>query len=247
MTRALKNDVLVTVDRAADTEAYRALLAKATARSGIRSDLLDAVAAQVRPRALLAAVEARDLAVIERVDPLASGKTKRADVLLDWLARSEHLHELETVRLGDVVRFALTVTNADGTTEPQPSETLSNGQRCTCVLPPVLMQSFTLLLLDQPEDQVDSGYIYRVLIPAIIAGKTDRQILIVTHDANLMVLANPERIFGLGGGRWSGRLDCFGDVEQMRGWIEAHVEGGREAFLRRAATYGHLPHATSKQ
>jgi hypothetical protein len=234
--------VQVGVERSADVEAWRALLGELTARSGLRGDFLDAVAAGLRPWSLLEAVESQDVAAIERVDKALTAKTARATKLIDVLTASGRLHELETVRLADRPTLALKVDGG----EAQPSETLSIGERCTCVLPLVFMQSATALLLDQPEDNVGNSYIYEVLIPTILERKRERQLLIATHNPNLIVLGDAERTFALAGGRWSGRLDAAGSVDEMREWIERYLEGGRKAFRKRAQRYGHLPPSTKK-
>jgi hypothetical protein len=234
-TAALRDEVRVILDRASDSEAARALLGEMTKGHNLRGSFLDDVAKGIRPRALLAAVEANNVAAIEAVDTSATGKTARAVKLLAALAGSDKLRALETVRLGDVATLALNVDGAH-----QPADRVSIGQRCTCVLPLVLLESVAVLLLDQPEDHVDNAYVHDVLIPMLLARKQKRQIIVASLNPNIPVLGEAERIFALAGGTWSGRVDAAGNVDEMKRWIETYLEGGRAAFRKRAERYGHV-------
>lgn len=50
------------------------------------------------------------------------------------------------------------------------------------------------LLIDQPEDDLDSRSIYEHIVPYIVKRKAGRQILMVSHNANLVVGADSEQI-----------------------------------------------------
>jgi len=50
------------------------------------------------------------------------------------------------------------------------------------------------LLIDQPEDDLDSRSIYDVIVPYLKARKRERQILMVTHNANLVIGADSEQV-----------------------------------------------------
>ena len=78
-----------------------------------------------------------------------------------------------------------------------------------------------------------------VLVPTLKTVKKSRQIIFATHNPNILVLSETDRVFVLEGTRSSGRLTEFGTVDEVRGSIERLVEGGREAFLLRSARYGH--------
>lgn len=50
------------------------------------------------------------------------------------------------------------------------------------------------LLIDQPEDDLDSRSIYEHIVPYIMQRKKERQIIMVSHNANLVVGADAEQI-----------------------------------------------------
>lgn len=50
------------------------------------------------------------------------------------------------------------------------------------------------LLLDQPEDDLDSRSIYQTIVEELKSRKRERQIIMVTHDANLVIGADAEAV-----------------------------------------------------
>jgi hypothetical protein len=54
---------------------------------------------------------------------------------------------------------------------------LSTGANCTCILPIVLLERTGPLFIDQPEDSLDGGYVYDVLVQTLRRVKANRQTL----------------------------------------------------------------------
>ena len=50
------------------------------------------------------------------------------------------------------------------------------------------------LLIDQPEDDLDSRSIYDTIVPYLMARKKERQIIMVSHNANLVIGADSEQV-----------------------------------------------------
>lgn len=50
------------------------------------------------------------------------------------------------------------------------------------------------LLIDQPEDDLDSRSIYATIVPYLVERKQERQIIMVSHDANLVIGADSEEV-----------------------------------------------------
>jgi hypothetical protein len=235
----LQGRVRVRVEQAACVEAYEELLVELLRGSGIHREVIAQIASLIRPTKLLALVEADEPGPIEEADPSKTQKPARARKILAALRVSEGLDELDTVPLGDVPTIALRIGN-----DYQPSAEVSLGQRCTCILPLILLLATGPLLIDQPEDNLDNKFIFDVLVPAISDVKTRRQLLFATHNPNIPVLDPADRVFSLVAKKGEERLICelaaWGNVDEMREWIEKLLEGGREAFLRRGERYGHM-------
>jgi len=69
--------------------------------------------------------------------------------------------------------------------------------------------------------------------------KHRRQLIFVTHNPNIPVLGDAERVFVTESDGQHGRLRAWGDVEKVKFEIEQILEGGAEAFLERKRRYGH--------
>lgn len=50
------------------------------------------------------------------------------------------------------------------------------------------------LLIDQPEDDLDSRSIYDTIVPYLVDSKKERQIIMVSHNANLVIGADSEQV-----------------------------------------------------
>jgi hypothetical protein len=148
------------------------------------------------------------------------------------LEGSELLFDLETVELLDRPRIEL----KDGDTYKD-SLSLSTGQKCTSILPILLLDSENPLLVDQPEDNLDNGFIYGTIVDSIRKIKSRRQLVFVTHNPNIPVLGDAEGVFVLGSDGASARLIGAGSVDDCKSQIVALLEGGEEAFRMRGERY----------
>lgn len=75
-------------------------------------------------------------------------------------------------------------------------QTMSPGKKAIVLLKLLitLADAECPILIDQPEDDLDNRSIYRELVNFIELKKTERQIIIVTHNANIVVGADTEEI-----------------------------------------------------
>jgi len=119
------------------------------------------------------------------------------------------------------------------------SLTLSTGQKCTAILPILLMDSENPLLVDQPEDNLDNRFIFETVVGSIRRIKRCRQLLFVTHNPNIPVLADAERVFVLDSNGSAATKANEGSVDQCKPDIITLLEGGEEAFKRRKERYAY--------
>src|SRR6185312_8410561 len=92
---------------------------------------------------------------------------------------------------------------------------LSTGQKCTTILPILLLDSDRPLLIDQPEDNLDNAFIYETVVRNIAGVKARRQLIFVTHNPNIPVLGDAERVFVTESDGQHGRLRTSGDVDKV--------------------------------
>ncbi len=74
--------------------------------------------------------------------------------------------------------------------------TMTQGKQALFALTLILNESQEPwpLLIDQPEDDLDSRSIYEAIVPYLVTRKCERQIIMVSHDANLVVGADSEEV-----------------------------------------------------
>ena len=223
--------IRVMVSRAGQFETFAAAIADVLRGSGLRYNELSAtLASNVSPRELLEAADTNDFDLIAE----ASGITKeRAARALAQLRESD-LGALATVAVEDTVSLQL----LDGSDYKSISE-LSTGQRCTVILPLVLRHTDRILIVDQPEDHIDNAFIADTLIVSVLARSAESQIIFSTHNANIPVLGNADRVIQLGsdGRRGFPVLASSLDDPAVVKAITTVMEGGAKAFRQRATFY----------
>ena len=125
-----------------------------------------------------------------------------------------------------------------------PTEKLSVGQRGTLLLKIYLATATVkqIFIVDQPEDNLDNQFIMNELVPLVRQIKKSRQIILSTHNANLVVNADAEQIIvaRLDGDR---RDYVSGGIENkfINTSIKEILEGGEDAFRSRENKYGMGP------
>lgn len=151
------------------------------------------------------------------------------------LSETEEIYKLET----DPPAARLEITMFDEG-EPKAVETLSNGQKATALLPLILRPLPYPLIIDQPEDDLDNKFIAQ-LAGTLRSLKRQRQLIFVTHNANIPVLGDAERVVVMSMTTPTrAGAPVTGTVEERKSDILDLLEGGARAFLEREAKYGEL-------
>lgn len=96
------------------------------------------------------------------------------------------------------------------------------------------------LIIDQPEEELDKAYLFDVVLPALRLLKGQRQIVFVTHDANIVVNGDADQVVYLKADADHGWVDAEGAIEQgaIRNAILTVLDGGEAAFELRSVKYG---------
>ena len=117
-------------------------------------------------------------------------------------------------------------------------EKLSLGQKCTVLLKVYLAQGENTILIDQPDDNLDNEFIMNELVDAIRKAKLNRQVIIASNNANVVINSDAEQIIVA--------EYKNGKISYMMGAIEEPIikekaihilEGGRTAFEAREKKY----------
>lgn len=228
----MDSQVRVTVENLGDQEDYRKLLEDRLRKAGIpKGGPVAQKLMSLTPSELVELLQARDAAGLKEKAGLNDQQAARVTPIL---AEHETILALEAVALRDKPRIEL---NDQGTFKP--TADLSKGQKCTAVLPILLVEGHRPLLVDQPEDNLDNRFICRVIVDKIQKVKSNRQIIFATHNPNVVVLGAADRVFVLESNGQTSQLLRHGSVNERKGDILALLEGGAEAFNLRRERYGH--------
>lgn len=118
---------------------------------------------------------------------------------------------------------------------------LSGGQRVSVLLSLLLETSDDRpLVIDQPEDELDNRFLFDTVLPALKRLKGRRQIIVATHNANIVVNGDADQVIQLDATATHGKVVQIGAIEDpaVRDAIVATVDGGDEAFRLRHRKYG---------
>jgi len=156
----------------------------------------------------------------------------------DRLKKSKALFEIEVIDNPDLPRIFL----KDGE-KPRLIQELSPGQRCTALLPIILLESKNPLIIDQPEDNLDNRLVFDLIVNTIRDLKEKRQIIVATHNPNIPVSGDAEQILVFDSDGDHGYVDVRGciDNEKIIRKVKEIMEGGEKAFLTRVQKYGITP------
>lgn len=115
----------------------------------------------------------------------------------------------------------------------------SIGQRASALILFILTQNNNdIIFIDQPEDDLDNKVIYDEVITAIIKMKPNIQFVFATHNANIPVLGDAERVLVVE--FQDTKIDVSQgniDLDNTHKQIVDIMEGGKEAFDKRQLIY----------
>jgi energy-coupling factor transporter ATP-binding protein EcfA2 len=235
LTREAGEKIRVRVLRNADDLAYRNLLMQGLKGAGVRNhDEILAALLQLRPEQFAQLIQTDDHVGFDEACGFGPERAKK--ILAAFRLNVDPL-QMEVVEIDDVVRIELNVaTNA----EPifKDAAELSRGQKCTALLPLLLARTRNPLVIDQPEDNLDNHFIYETVVNSIQRLKKKRQMIFITHNANIPVLADADLVIVMNSDGKIGYVEKSGSVDDCREQIVDLLEGGREAFELRRKRYG---------
>lgn len=166
---------------------------------------------------------------------------KWVDSLLERFKPVNLLHRLEVTSKYDRPSILVRLTQGGLRREINVAD-LSDGQKATILLTIALLgESKKPLLIDQPEDDLDNAFIFSSVVQTLRRVKERRQVVLVTHNANIAVLGDSELIVPLFSEGNVGKARDIGSIDHSRTKrvVQEVLEGGEHAFRRRQVIYGH--------
>lgn len=196
--------------------------------------LIDGIVRCFSPQQLIDIVARADEDLLTQQTGVTSQEARQ---LLWLLGTQPHFGAVTECELQDQVHLYY---QPDHESIPISSFNLSRGMQCSLLLPIILLGRQQMLLGDQFEDNLDNAFIYELIIPRIQNIKLHRQLILVTHNPNIVVAGGADRIIvtqstgNQAGIKMQGKLND----EYIKGEIIALLEGGREAFHQRIEYLG---------
>lgn len=157
------------------------------------------------------------------------GETQHSDFARRF---REHLLELLVFKVENAVSIEY---------EGKSIDRLSLGQRASALILFLLaQQDGDVLIIDQPEDDLDNQIIYDEVIKQMIQLKGKMQFIFATHNPNMPVLGDAEKIlaFSYDDGKQIGVKSGTIDTPATQQAIVGIMEGGQAAFEKRNEIYG---------
>lgn len=147
--------------------------------------------------------------------------------------------DLSLVELSDFPEFEYRAKEG----EYIPFDSASAGQQASALLSTLLSQGDTPLIVDQPEDDLDSDTVFQI-VSKIWRSKCRRQLVFSSHNANLVVNGDADLVLVCAylnaDDQSAGHIKDEGaiDVAAVRDSITSVMEGGERAFRLRKEKYG---------
>ena len=166
----------------------------------------------------------------DRLVEIYSGKISAKDYRF-----ANHVQNLPLESINDLITWFpeddLEITFGDNQSIQQGSP----GQKTAALLTFILSYGVEPLLLDQPEDDLDNELIYGLIVEQLRETKSKRQVIVVTHNANIVVNGDAEMVFPLQVGNGQTHVPTLASIqnEGIRKRICDILEGGQQAFEQR--------------
>lgn len=166
------------------------------------------------------------------------------NMIIQTTRQDNQFESIECLRYDDLPQIVVTKhIDVGGVRTPivKRISQLSLGQQQSVLLGILLLSDSTKpLLIDQPEDNLDSEFIFKTIVANLRKIKEHRQVIIVTHNPNIAVLGDAELILPLKSTNVHSRIMSPGSIDNndtVKLCCQI-LEGGESAFKQRQKLYG---------
>lgn len=227
-------NISVSLVQGAQSSAFVDQLSELLQKTRLRNqrEIAKRIADFLSPAELIKIIEQEETERLAKVAELEISQASR--IITHFHDNITRVLQLETIDFDDHLDIRMSVRG-----ESKPIEQLSRGQMATALLPLILRDADHPLIFDQPEDDLDNSFIFQELVEKIRRLKQTRQIIFVTHNANIPVLGEADQVIAMQmASAQQAAPPRSGTVDGMREPILEILEGGAEAFRKRGEKYG---------
>lgn len=230
----LDNQVNININANGDRREYFQRLCNLATGSHLRDKDLEKIVTKVDPDVFIYAVLRKEIELLTSETEIEEYWIER---LVTYLRtkRREDLLNLQTVKLIDLpeIRFRIDLKNW------RLLEHCSIGQKSTVILSLALIEGHQPIIIDQPEDALDTIFIYQMIVKKLRQEKEGRQYILTTHNPNILVSADSDLSFILEASADKGKVISKGGLDKTdtNELVLLHLEGGPDAFHLRGQKY----------
>lgn len=228
------NDVRVELQPQNNKDEYIEWFDEVLQGSHLQTTYKEKVAEEYSPRRLAKIVRERD---VEPLNEEAGITENTAQTMVNYEPLREKVFELEIMEVYD--EPVIQINDGDWKSLNE----MSDGQKCTALLSIAMVERETPLIIDQPEDMLDNDFIVSEVVEVIREIKHNRQVIAVTHNANIPILGDAEQIVVMDSNGREAFFTCHGSIDdnRIKGRAQGILEGGEQAFRRRDDKYRRAP------
>jgi hypothetical protein len=229
--------VFVKYDDAGITADFEQFMQQKMHGTYLQDNVIENVCGRITPSELADLVLQRNH---QKIATSAKVSTEWAEKIVQTLCYWQILFDLQA--LAKQPKPIITVRTKSVPAKEIPVFQLSDGQRHTILLTiAMLAESNVPLVIDQPEDDLDNAFIFSSIVTTLRSIKERRQVILVTHNANIAVLGDSELILPMYRENDCGKAMDRGsiDTQATKLCVQNILEGGPAAFLRRKEIYNH--------
>ena len=230
MSSQIKIDIIGCGDR----EEYFARLRELLKGSYIQQRDISRIVQSIEPDKLVEA------SLSNQTEWLSKQSTVREDIITTMVSHlrtrdMEEVLDLQAVELPDLPQISFQL-------EPgkyKPLNELSVGTKSTVIVSLAMIEGNSPLVIDQPEDSLDTEFIYNEIVRRLRSEKDARQFILTSHNANVVVAGEAELTYVLSATADKGGIKSSGGIDspETNQLVLLHLEGGSEAFNLRAQKY----------
>jgi AAA domain-containing protein len=226
--------VRVAVTAAGDRRAFSKALRDLSRKGYVKDPDIRHIASGLDPSTLVHHIQDQ---AFERIAEGAGVTKEVAKRLVESCSGKEpqDLYELEAVPLPDQpdVRYVV------GPGREKPLRELSTGQKGTVIIALAMAEGAGPLVIDQPEEPLDTQSIYGQVVRTIRHTKENRQFVFTTHNPNIAVGADADLSHILDADADKGTIVSSGGIDRVETnrLLLVHLEGGKEALELRVKKY----------
>lgn len=234
LQKKIGGGVRLRVLRNADNLAYQQMLLQGLRGARVRNhEEILAGLMQLRPEQIAQIIQENDVDEFEAL--LSLGRERSSKIIESFRTTLDPL-AIEIIDIEDRINIELNVATA-GQPHFKDAAELSQGQKCTALLPLLLSRRDMPLLIDQPEDNLDNHFIYETVVDAVRRLREVRQMIFITHNANIPVLGEADLVVVMNSDGKKGYVQKAGSLDDCRDEIIDLLEGGKKAFEARSQRY----------